>query len=269
MRSRSGTGIVSARAEHQAGRHVLGHLVDGADAVNTLRDPSALRAPGRRAARTGCARRVARRRPRPRRGRARRASGAAARSISANASSHVASASSPSRRAPAACAAGPGRRSGAQPAPSGTGIPQKTSSSSPRTAHVRPSSSTSRPQVASQSGQVRVCGWWRSRNEGATPARAGSRASLQVGDGLEVQAERVVVAVQHLAVLADRRSPRAWSPSAAWRRRRTAGTDAVRVGEQRHVEVVLVREALLGAHAPPEIPTAVTPSAPNASELSR
>ena len=34
MRSTSGTGIVSARAEHEAGRHLLRHLVDGARAVD-------------------------------------------------------------------------------------------------------------------------------------------------------------------------------------------------------------------------------------------
>ncbi len=78
-------------AEHQAGRHLLRHLVDRARGVDVRRARAPAAAPGCRRGPRGCARSGCRGRPRARRGRAARGSALSPASIAANASSHVTS----------------------------------------------------------------------------------------------------------------------------------------------------------------------------------
>ena len=147
------------RAEHQPGGDLLGPLVDGAGREHVGGAERPDQRAGRRAGRRGCGRSGCRGRRRRPRGRARSITGSRRCSTSANASSQVASTNTPSR-----FTSGVRHRSGSswsclRVEPFGQMKPWlNTSSRSPRMrvdlGAVRPAV-ISRPQPASQSGQVR------------------------------------------------------------------------------------------------------------------
>ena len=174
--------------------------------------------------RRGCGRSGCRGRRRPRRARARRGSAAGARSISANASSQLASTKLAVARAPAACAAGRGRSCSAfercalraDEALARRRRPRRRGSA---VDPVAARSSTSSPQVASQSGQVAyrvelaaIGRFLRVAGAAASPAPPGASGRRRLcGSSTAYRGQSVRVSPSRKTASSTRR----WNPSPA------------------------------------------------------